>query len=209
MKGLLFFGLMAIGFGVRGQTVVQVGEQLALDITKLKELKGILSDMYSAYTIIDKGYTDIKNIVEGNFNLHKAFLDALLAVSPAVRDYSRVEGIISTESQIVSEYKTASRQLIGTGRFSIGELDFMNTVYANLLNRSAACVNELVLVLTADELRMSDAERLDGVDRVWRDIRSQLGLMRLFDSDMAVQAGLRAREAGDIGSVRGIYGLGQ
>src|SRR5580658_295061 len=209
MKRVLMIGLVLLltAGAAQAQSIVQAGEQLALDIEKLSELKGILKDMYTAYEIIDKGYTDVKNIVEGNFNLHKAFLDALLAVSPAVQDYSRVERIITAELQILAEYKAASRQLAESGRFSIGELDYMNGVYANLLNRSAACLSELVMLLTADELRMSDAERLEGVDRVYGDINSQLRLLKLFDSGLAVQAGLRAREAGDIGSVRGIYGI--
>jgi hypothetical protein len=209
MKRVLMTGLLLLLFAGRGraQSIAQVSEQLALDIEKLSELKGILKDMYTAYAIIDKGYTDVKNIVEGNFNLHKAFLDALLAVSPAVQDYSKVERIITAESQILSEYKAGSKQLAGSGRFSIGELDYMNGVYANLLNRSAACVSELVMLLTADELRMSDAERLEGIDRVYTDISSQLKLLKLFDSGLVVQAGLRAREAGDIGSVRGLYGI--
>lgn len=211
MKRWVLIGvmMMLIVVGGRTQSIVQVSEQLALDVEKLSELKSILNDMYTAYTIIDKGYTDVKNIVAGNFNLHKAFLDALLAVSPAVQDYSKVEQIITAESAILSEYKAASRQLAGSGRFSIGELDYMNGVYANLLNRSAACVSELVMLLTADELRMSDADRLGGVDRVYGDIDSQLKLLRMFNSGLAVQAGLRAREAGDIGSVRGIYGITQ
>src|SRR5580693_7028132 len=116
MKRSLLIGgiLILIGVGGQAQSIVQAGEQLALDVEKLSELKGILHDMYTAYTIIDKGYTDVKNIVEGNFNLHKAFLDALLAVSPAVQDYSRVVRIISAESQILTEYKAASRQLAGS-----------------------------------------------------------------------------------------------
>jgi len=199
MKWALMIGLLLFAGGGRAQSIVQAGEQLALDIEKLSELKGILKDMYTAYTIIDKGYTDVKNIVEGNFNLHKAFLDALLAVSPAVQDYSRVEWIITAEATILAEYKTASKQFAGSGRFSISELDYMNGVYANLLNRSAACVSELVMLLTADGLRMSDAERLEGVDRVYSDISSQLKLLRMFNSSLAVQAGLRAQEAGDIG----------
>jgi hypothetical protein len=211
MKRWVLIGLIMMLIVVCGRTqsIVQVSEQLALDVEKVSELKSILNDMYTAYEIIDKGYTDVKNIVAGNFNLHKAFLDALLAVSPAVQDYSKVERIITAESAILSEYKAASRQLAGSGRFSIGELDYMNGVYANLLNRSAACVSELVMLLTADELRMSDADRLGGVDRVYGDIDSQLKLLRMFNSGLAVQAGLRAGEAGDIGSVRGIYGIKQ
>ncbi len=209
MKWGLMIGLLLLLFagGGRAQSIVQASEQLALDVEKLSELKGILKDMYTAYEIIDKGYTDVKNIVEGNFNLHKAFLDALLAVSPAVQDYSKVERIISAESQILSEYTAASKQLAGSGRFSIGELDYMNGVYANLLNRSATCVSELVMLLTADELRMSDAERLEGVDRVYTDISSQLRLLKMFDGGLAVQAGLRAREAGDINALKLLYDL--
>jgi hypothetical protein len=209
MKRGILIGLMLVlvAEGGRAQSIVQASEQLALDVEKLSELKDILKDMYTAYTIIDKGYADVKNIVEGNFNLHKAFLDALLAVSPAVHDYSKVERIISAESQILSEYKAASKQLAGSGRFSIPELDYMNGVYANLLNRSATCVSELVMLLTADELRMSDADRLEGVDRVYADISSQLRVLKMFDSGLAVQAGLRAREAGDINSIKLLYDL--
>src|SRR5579863_1841723 len=114
MKRVLIMGLVLLLTADAGQaqSIIQASEQLALDIEKLSELKSILKDMYTAYTIIDEGYTDVKNIVEGNFNLHKAFLDALLAVSPAVQDYSRVEKVISTEATILSEYKTASRQLV-------------------------------------------------------------------------------------------------
>lgn len=209
MKRVFLIGLTLVAIGGRAQSIVQASEQLALDVEKLSELKGILKDMYTAYTIIDKGYTDVRNIVEGNFNLHKAFLDGLLAVSPAVQDYSRVVRIIDAEAQILSEYKAASKQFSGSGRFSISELDYMNGVYAHLLNRSATCVGELVMLLTADQLRMSDAERLEGVDRVYGDISEQLRLLRMMDSGLAVQAGLRAREAGDIGSVRSIYGITQ
>ena len=67
---------------VRAQSVSQLLTQLSLDIQKLSELKTILNDMYKSYTVLDKGYTDIKNIAQGNFSLHKAYLDGLMAVSP-------------------------------------------------------------------------------------------------------------------------------
>jgi hypothetical protein len=57
--------------------------QLILDIEKLTQLKGILSDMKTGYTIIDGGYNQVKSISQGNFNLHSTFLNGLLAVSPA------------------------------------------------------------------------------------------------------------------------------
>jgi hypothetical protein len=91
----------------QAQTIPQLLEQIILDTEKLSSLKSILQDMYKAYTIIHTGYNDIKEISEGTFNLHKAFLDALMAVSPAVQKYSRVVDIINAEYSIVSEYKAA------------------------------------------------------------------------------------------------------
>ena len=69
--------------------------------------KDVLTDLYKDYEILETGYTAIKNISEGNFNLHKAFLDGLLAVSPAVQKYERIVDIIDDQGRIVSEYKSA------------------------------------------------------------------------------------------------------
>ena len=203
----LVIGLI-LGIGnTHAQSIAQLTQQLVMDYEKLAQLKDILQDMYKAYTILDNGYTDIKNIVQGNFNLHKAFLDGLLAVSPAVKNYERVAGIINTEYTIVSEYKAAYKQFSADGHFTIRELDNMNTVYTNLFNRSLSCVNELVMVITANQLRMSDAERLQAIDRVYADITGQLRLLRTFNNSTSVQAVLRARAAGDIGTLKSIYGI--
>ena len=38
-----------------------------------------------------------KIFLQGNFNLHKAFLDGLMMVSPAVKKYKRVADIITLQ----------------------------------------------------------------------------------------------------------------
>jgi hypothetical protein len=191
----------------KAQTILQLTAQLALDIQKLSTLKSILQDMYKAYTILDKGYGDIKNIVHGNFNLHKAFLDALLAVSPTVQNYARIVDIINVEYSIVSEYKTAYSQFQGDGHFTIQELDYIDGVYTNLFSRSLSCVNELTMVLTAGKLRMSDAERLRAIDRIYSDITGQLSVLRSFNNNTSIQAMQRSKDANDIGTLKSIYGI--
>ena len=71
-------------------------QQLLLDWEKLTQFKKILQDMYDGYKIIHKGYTTIRDISTGNFNLHKGFLDALMEISPVVKRYKRITDIIST-----------------------------------------------------------------------------------------------------------------
>src|SRR6476469_8862573 len=80
-------------------------QQLLLDMQKLSALKGILNDMYKGYEIVSNGYDAIKNISEGNFNLHEAFLDGLLVVSPTVQNYKRIADIINDQLMILKEYK--------------------------------------------------------------------------------------------------------
>ena len=67
----------------------------------------MLADLKKGYEIVYRGYTTIKDISEGNFRLHDAFLDGLLQVHPAVKSYKKVTEIVSLQLRIVSEYKSA------------------------------------------------------------------------------------------------------
>src|ERR1700730_10178062 len=111
-------------------------EQLVLDIQKLAQLKSILTDLYKGYEILSLGYNTIKNISEGNFNLHQAFLDGLLMVSPAVKNYKRIKDIIDYQGRIVSGYKSALRRFRLDRNFNPDEILYLQKVYNNLFNQS-------------------------------------------------------------------------
>ena len=192
---------------VKAQSIAQLTTQLILDIQKLSELKSILQDMYKSYQIIDKGYTDIKNIAEGNFNLHKFFLDGLLAVSPTVKNYQKAVDIINTQQQIIKEYKSASRLFNSGNIFSTQEMNYIGQVYNNLFNLSLKDLDELAMIMTDSELRMSDAERLSAIDRIDKGMQDKLSFLRSFNNNTSVQALQRAREQNDIGTIRSLYGI--
>ena len=208
-KWLLWFGLLVFPIsGLFAQSVADDITQLLLDVQKLAQLKQILSDMYTAYTVVHQGYEDIKSISQGTFSLHKAFLDGLLAVSPAVSSYAKVADIVNKEALLVQEYQSANKYFVGSGRFSSEELSYFSTVYNNLIQGSLKNVNELVMVITAGQLRMSDAERLAAVDRIDGSITGQLNFLRAFDNRAAVQAAQREQVAQDQATMRALYGLG-
>ena len=93
-------------------------QQLLLNIEKLTQLKKILNEMYQGYKIVSKGYNTIKDISHGNFDLHKTFLDGLLEVSPAVKKYKRIVDIISLQSSLVKEYRSAFNRFKKSNRMS-------------------------------------------------------------------------------------------
>jgi hypothetical protein len=204
---LLLVLMLGAGPG-HAQSIGDLITQLILDDRKLGDLKHTLTDMYKGYEIINKGYSTIRDIAKGNFNLHELYLDGLLAVSPAVASYPKVTGIIQAEYSIVSDYRTASRRWQADGHFTVSELNYISQTYSMLIQQSGKAIDELVMVLTAGELRMSDAERMGAIDGIYGDITGQLGFLRRFDTGVSVQAIQRLKAAGDIVTLRQLYGIG-
>ena len=153
--------------------------------------------MKKGYEIVSTGYNTIKDISQGNFNLHDAFLNALLQVSPTVRKYKRVADIISCQSQIVKEYRSAFNRFKSTNLFNSSEMTYMEDVYKNLFNKSLQNLDELGMVLTAGKLRMSDDERIAAIDRIYKDISDKLVFLRSFNNEGSVLAVQRGREMVD------------
>lgn len=189
------------------QTLAQDIQQLTLDYQKLAQLKQMLQNMYTAYAQIEQGYEQVKSIAAGNFNLHKAFLDALLAVSPVVREDLKVQRVIDNETELVKEYQAAKTWMGGSGRFTASELEYFNALYGGLLNGSLRNLDELAMILTAGELRMSDAGRLAAIDRIDHDMTDKLDFLRSLHNTGAIQAGQRALESNDIGAMKGLLGI--
>jgi hypothetical protein len=147
--------------------------QLLLNWEKLAQFKQMLADMKKGYEVLHNGYSAIRDISEGNFSLHKGFLDALLEVSPAVRNYKRIAAIVSYQLRIVKECKAAIAHFKESGSFPPEELDYLSRIYANLFKSGINSLEDLLLVTTAGRLRMSDDERLRAIDKVYEEILEQ------------------------------------
>ena len=182
-------------------------QQLILNVEKLAQLKKILSNMKKGYEIVSTGYNTIKDISKGNFNLHDAFLSALLQISPIVKKYKRVADIITCQTQIVKEYKAAFRRFNSSNLFNISELNYMGNVYSNLFNKSLQNLNELTIVITAGKLRMSDDERIAAIDRVYIEMTDKLVFLRSFNNETNVLAVQRGREMVDTKVSKKLNGL--
>ena len=186
-------------FSFSGKVVAQSTEiqQLLLNVEKLAQLKKILSNMKKGYEIVSTGYNTIKDISKRNFNIHQAFLDGLIQVSPAVRKYKKIAEIISYQTQLVKEYKSAFRRFDASNLFNTNEIRYMDNVYTNLFNKSLQNLEELTMVITAGKLRMSDDERINAIDRIYNDIADKLVFLRTFNKENNVLAIQRGREMVD------------
>ena len=182
-------------------------QQLILNIEKLSQFKKILSDMKKGYELLSGGYKTVKDMTEGNFSLHKTFLDALMQVSPAVKKYKKVGEIVEYQILIVKESRNGMNRFIKNGNFSGQEINYFEKVYGNLLNQSLRNLDELTMVITADKLRMSDDERLKAVDDIYEQMQDKLLFLRNFNTTSNVLALQRAREKNDAYASRGLQAI--
>ena len=204
---LLIGWLAMTSHPLKAQSAADLALQLELDTEKLTSMKATLQNMYSSYEIIDKGYKNISSIAQGNFNLHKAFLDGLLAISPAVRDNPRIQAALNAQYSLISEAKAATTRYRSGSPFTAQEIDYIITVYSTLLQRCLQSIEDLTMILTADELRMSDDQRLQAVNRVYNDTNNELSFLRQFNNSLATQAAQRTKELNDLQTLKRLYGL--
>lgn len=182
-------------------------EQLALDIEKLVQLKQILGDMKTGYTIVSQGYGTIKDLSEGNYHLHEAFLDGLGVVNPKLRKYQRVADIIRYQAELLKEYKTAFKGFKSSGKFTPKEITYMGEVYGNLFDRSLQNLDELTLVLTDSKLSMSDDERLSAIDRIYGEMQDKLSFLRTFNGRTKLLEQQRTKVQQNAAEMKKLYDL--
>jgi len=191
----------------KAQSIADLLEQLALDYQKLASMKNTLSQMYKGYEVLSKGYNSVKNVSQGNFTLHQVYLDGLLTASPAVRKYPRVSDIMNDQAVMVSEYQSAWNTFNRDPNFRPEELGYMRKVYENLLAAGQKDLDDLSVILSDNQMRMNDAERLAAIDRICIDSRSQLNYLRKYNDQAYKTALQRSGENNDRQSMRTINGI--
>lgn len=183
----------------------QEATQLILNYEKLRQLEEILDNMYKGYKILSQGYNRIKNIAEGNYTLHEVFLDGLFAINPSVAKYKRIPQIIRYQQLLMKEYRRAFNRFKNDPNLTVDEILYLEKVYAYLVKQSLRNLEELTMIVTANKLRMSDDERIQGIDRIYFDIENKLSFLRYFNNSTQVLVLQRAKEGSDVDAAKKLY----
>ena len=80
-------------------------------------------------------------------------------------------------------------------------------IYNYLFMASLRNIDDLVMIITATKLRMSDAERMQAIDRIFYDMEGKLVFLRTFNNSTQLLAIQRARAANDMRAINHLYGL--
>lgn len=204
-KKIIIFICLSLVLRQGAMCQTQEAAQLLLNYEKLKQLEEILDNMYKGYKILSQGYNRIKDIAEGNYNLHEVFLDGLFAINPSIAKYKRIPAIIRYQQLLMKEYRRAFNQFKNDSNLTPDEIKYLEKVYEYLIKQSLKNLEELTMIVTANKLRMSDDERIQSIDRIYFDMENKLAFLRYFNNSTQVLVLQRAKERSDVDIAKKLY----
>ncbi|MBV2227584.1 TerB family tellurite resistance protein [Sphingobacterium mizutaii] len=183
--------------------------QLSLNVEKLAQFRSILKQMKQGYAVLNSGYRTVKDLSEGNFTLHRTFLDGLLRVSPSVLRYRKIVEIIDMQVRVVEQCKRGYSRLRASLLFNPQELHYISGIHDRLLRLSLGNLNELLLVLSEQTLEMGDGERLSHIDAIHRQMEEKLHFLDHFNTEASILHLQRKKEMNSNRSMGKIHGMEQ
>lgn len=144
--------------------------------------------------------------VEKIYRQGKEYYDALQKVKTLVSDAYKVKETILMVSDISGIYVNSYKKMLSDKNFTPKELDAIAFGYARLLEERSECLKELKDVVNVTSLSMTDKERMDVIDRVYRDVKEYKGLVNYYTNKNISVSYLRALKAGDTERVLSLYG---
>ena len=203
MKNPILLVLMAL---MLAKTPTANAQWVVTDPTNLAS--GILN---SANEIVQTSSTVsnvIKNFkeVEKVYKQGKEYYDKLQAVNNLVKDARKVQQTVLLVGDVSEIYVTNFGKMMNDPNFTPQELTAIGNGYSALLNESTELLKELKQIITATDLSLNDKERMDVIDRVYKEVKDYHSLVRYYTNKNISVSYLRAKKKDDAQRVLDLYG---
>ena len=196
---ILFMALLSLSVTSKAQWAVIGPTTLAQSI--VNSANEIVQTSTTAQNMWSNFQETVKIYEQG-----KAYYDALKSVHDLVKGARKVQQTILLVGDISDIYVTNFNTMMGDPNFTVEELSAMAFGYNRLLEESSNLLLDLKEVTTATGLSMTDKERLDLIERVYREMRHYRTLVNYYTRKNLRVSYLRAREKGETEQVLKLYG---
>lgn len=176
-------------------------------IEQIAALQVYIGYAQQGYTIANKGLTTVRNIKNGDFNLHRDFISSFNKVNPKIKGYTKIADIIALQIRIIKETKECLRGVKDAKQFSRAEIDHCSMVFENVFNSSLENIEQLLAIISDGELQMKDDERLKRIDALYADMQDKYAFSSSYSEEMAVLTVQRMQQRADIQLSKRLNGL--
>jgi hypothetical protein len=160
-----------IVFGLGAQTVEEWTQQQQTAIKRLVEQiianKVLIGHVQNGIKIVSGGLHAIRDIKDGDFNLHLGYFDSFKNVNPKIKTSVKVAEIVSLQLRMVKILKESLISAKLSGQLTVQEIGYCSNVIDAFLKGCLQAVDELMLVISSAELAMTDDERLQRISRIY------------------------------------------
>lgn len=176
-------------------------------IQQIAALKVYLEYLKKGYDIAQKGLTNIGNIKDDALGRDKNYLHSLKEVSPVIRDSPKLVQTMSYQEGILKVLRKLNDDAKGDPNLSPDEVDYIGSVYSNMIKECDVAIDELTTIATAEQAEMKDDERLDRLDKIHEDMADKYAFAQDFSTCTRLLSLERARERHSINSSKKIFEL--
>jgi len=150
----------------------------------------------------------VKNFkeVEKVYKQGKEYYDKLQAINNLVKDARKVQQTVLLVGDVSEMYVQNFGRMLNDPNFSARELTAIAKGYSALLGESTELLKELKQIVTSSSLSLSDKERMDIIDRVYKEIKEYHSLVRYYTNKNISVSILRAKKQNSTKWVLELYG---
>jgi hypothetical protein len=150
---------------------------------------------------------EISDWSEKQRNLYKDYFDELKKVKTAITYYHRIKDISVKQSKILKAYQQAWDLTKRDANFTPKELIYISNVYSGILDASIKNLDGVMLVITAFQTQMSDAERLEIIRDAADHIDTNYFDLMRFNRENIQLSISRSKSSSETDQIRQWYGL--
>lgn len=156
----------------------------------------------STVSNVYKNFQEVQKV----YNQGKEYYDKLKAVSNLVKDARKVQQTVLLVGDVSEMYVQNFGKMMNDPNFTPQELAAIGNGYSALLNESTELLKELKQIVTATNLSLNDKERMDVIDRVYKEVKDYHSLVRYYTNKNISVSYLRAKKKNDAKRVLELYG---
>ena len=203
MKKLLFMVftalMLAVAPSAKAQFVVTDPANLASGI--LNSANEIIQTSSTVSNVV-KNFKEVEKV----YKQGKEYYDKLQAINNLVKDARKVQQTALLVGDVSEMYVQNFGKMMNDPNFSPQELVAIGNGYSSLLNESTELLKELKQIITSSSLSLNDKERMDVINRVYKEVKDYHSLVRYYTNKNISVSYLRAKKKNDAKRVLDLYG---
>jgi hypothetical protein len=156
----------------------------------------------STVSNVVKNFNEVKKVYEQG----KEYYDQLKAINNLVKDARKVQQTVLLVGDVSEMYVNNFGKMLNDPNFNAQELTAIANGYSALLNESTELLKELKQIITSNGLSLNDKERMDIIDRVYKEVKEYHNLVRYYTNKNISVSYLRAKKQNNTQRVLNLYG---